>query len=193
MSSFLDNAIYLPDRESWREWLHENHSNESSIWLIFYKKHTGKPTLTYNDAVEEALCYGWIESLVRRIDDQKHAQKFSPRKATSTWSSSNKKRVELLIEQGLMTEAGLKTVEVAQKNGRWNTLPLAEQPIEMSEAFRAALEDCPPAFEFFHTLAPSYRRNYIVWTASAKKEETRERRVRTAVELLEQHKKLDEK
>ncbi len=189
---FIDSAIYLPDRESWREWLQENHDCATEVWLIFYKKHTGKPTIAYNEAVEESLCFGWIDSVKHRIDDQKYAQKFSPRKARSTWATSNKKRVARLIKQGLMTEAGMKLVEAAKQNGSWDKLPLAEQTIEMSEAFRAALEALPAAFEHFNELAPSYQREYIVWTASAKKEGTRERRIRKAMQLLEQNKKLGE-
>ena len=193
MADFLDRAVYVPDWESWREWLHENHDREKEVWVILYKKHTGKPTLSYEECVEGALCFGWVDSAIRRIDGEKHAQKFTPRKVKGTWSTSNKKRVERLLKEGLMAEAGLESIRIAKENGSWDTLPVAEQTIEMSEQFRAALEANPPAYEFFNGLAPSYRKEYIVWTATAKREQTRERRVREALRLLSEGKKLDEK
>lgn len=193
MADFLDKAIYVPDWESWREWLEENHNREKEVWVILYKKHTGKTTLSYEECVEGALCFGWIDSVTRRIDENRHAQKFTPRKKKGTWAASNKKRVERLMQQGLMAEAGLESIRIARENGSWDTRPLTEQTIEMSEQFRTALEASPPAYEFFNSLAPSYRKEYIVWTATAKREETRERRVREALRLLGEGKKLDEK
>lgn len=102
--------LYLTSRDQWREWLAENHASENEAWLVMYRKHTGRQSVPYADAVEEALCFGWIDSVVRKVDADSYAQKFSPRKPKSNWAESNKRRVKALIEQGLMTEAGMATI-----------------------------------------------------------------------------------
>ena len=114
-------SIYLPTREAWRDWLDKHHDSEPLIWLIHYKKHTGKPSIPYNDAVEEALCFGWIDSLVRRIDEEKYMQKYTPRKPRSTWSKHNVRRVEKMIAEGKMTERGLGLYNYARENGYKNS------------------------------------------------------------------------
>ncbi len=107
----ITKTLYVTTRDEWRSWLEENHKSEKEIWLIYYKKHTGKPRIPYDDAVEEALCFGWIDSIIKRIDEEKYTQKFSPRKQNSAWSDLNKKRVKKLIEEGKMTKAGYETVK----------------------------------------------------------------------------------
>jgi uncharacterized protein YdeI (YjbR/CyaY-like superfamily) len=109
------------DRDEWRAWLEEQHQTESEVWLIYYKKHTGKQSIRYEDAVEEALCFGWIDSKVKRIDEEKYMQRYTPRKELSNWSESDKNRVRKLIENGLMTQAGLEVVEIAASlsTARW--------------------------------------------------------------------------
>ncbi|MEE9460498.1 MAG: hypothetical protein V3V53_01600 [Bacteroidales bacterium] len=119
------DSIYLSTRKQWREWLQEYHQTETVIWLEYYKKHTGKPSIPYNDAVEEALCFGWIDSTVRRIDAERYMQKFTPRKMKSTWSVSNVIRIEKLIKQGKMTVKGLELYQFAKK-----TEPAAPSLIE---------------------------------------------------------------
>lgn len=106
--------LYVKSRDEWRSWLQNNHAAEKEIWLIYYKKHTGKPRIPYDDAVEEALCFGWIDSIVKRIDDEKYIQKYTPRKDKSIWSELNKKRTEKMIKQGRMTEAGLIKIQKAK-------------------------------------------------------------------------------
>lgn len=103
----IPKTLHASNRDAWRAWLDRHHETEQEIWLVFYKKHTGKPGVSYEDAVEEALCFGWIDSIVRRIDDERYAQKFGPRKANSKWSESNKRRVRKMMEEGKMTAAGL--------------------------------------------------------------------------------------
>ena len=103
--------LYVTTRDEWRAWLAEHHDTEREVWLVSYKKHTGRPQIPYDDAVEEALCFGWIDSLVKTIDDERFAQKFSPRKGKSNWSESNKRRVRKLVREGRMTEAGLATAK----------------------------------------------------------------------------------
>ena len=98
--------IYMRSRAAWRNWLQKNHKARTEVWLVYYKKHTGKPTVTYDDAVEEALCFGWIDSTVRTIDDERYMQKFTPRRPGSVWSETNIKRARRMIDQGLMTESG---------------------------------------------------------------------------------------
>lgn len=106
----ITKQLYVTDRDAWRAWLEKNYDTEKEIWLIYYKKHTGKPRIPYDDAVEEALCFGWIDSTVKRVDDEKFAQKFTPRKNKSNWSDLNKKRAKKMIREGRMTKAGfLKT------------------------------------------------------------------------------------
>ena len=122
MSSFFEiSTLYVKERQHWRAWLEKNHAVEKSgIWLVYYKQHTGKPTLGYSESVEEALCFGWVDSLVRKLDEEKFARKFTPRKDNSSWSESNRKRVEKLIAQKRMTEHGLARVAAARASGTWD-------------------------------------------------------------------------
>jgi uncharacterized protein YdeI (YjbR/CyaY-like superfamily) len=122
MESKDQERIYIHDRTAWREWLEKNHSGKTGVWIVFFKKKTGKPSLSYEDAVEEALCFGWIDSLVKRVDEESYVQKFTPRKAASTWSASNKKRVQKMIRQGRMTPAGMLAIDEAKGRGSWKTL-----------------------------------------------------------------------
>lgn len=186
------DAIYLPTREQWREWLQECHETETVVWLEYYKKHTGKPSIPYNDAVEEALCFGWIDSTVRRIDEERYMQKFTPRKMKSTWSVSNVIRVEKLIKQGKMTAKGLEPYQYAKKQ---NLLPdpLLKKETRVPDIpswFREALDKNPAARSHFYKLAPSHRRNYIGWIMGAKKAETKLRRLDEAIDLLSKGKIL---
>ncbi len=109
------NTIFCRNRTEWRSWLEQNHTSESEIWLIYMKKHTKKETVSYNDAVEEALCFGWIDSLVKRIDKESYMQKYTPRKPKSVWSLANKKRLEKMISEKKMTQPGIEMVEIAKR------------------------------------------------------------------------------
>ena len=122
MSSFLEvNTLYVTTREAWREWLAKNHAVETQgVWLVYFKQQSGKPTLEYNESVEEALCYGWVDSQIKKIDEQRFARRFTPRKHQSRWSDSNRKRVAELIEKGLMTEHGIACIAAAKASGLWN-------------------------------------------------------------------------
>jgi len=182
--------LYVADREEWRKWLAKNHDRKKGIWLIYYKKHTGKPRIPYEDAVEEAICFGWIDSTVKKIDEEKYAQKFTPRKSRSRWSELNKKRAEKMIKLGKMTEAGLVKIREAKENGEWyKEAPKSQFPAVPLE-FKKALAASKKAREYFNSLAPSYRKQYIGWIAAARREETRKNRVMEAVSLLEQNQKL---
>lgn len=187
-------SIYLPTREAWRNWLDKHHDSEPNIWLIHYKKHTGKPSIPYNDAVEEALCFGWIDSLVRRFDEERYMQKYTPRKPRSTWSKHNVRRVEKMIAEGKMMERGLELYNYARENGLLPDLEETAKPEgifpEVPDFFTRALQKNPEAEKTFNALAPSYKLQYLGWILDAKREETRNRRMEEAIELLESGKKL---
>jgi len=181
---------HMQDREQWRRWLAANHATAQEIWLIFYKKHTGEPGLTYVEAVEEALCFGWIDGILKRIDDRKHTVRFSPRRRNSIWSEQNKKRVGRLIREGRMTEAGLAKVREAKGNGQWAKAAQREDPAFVPPELTAALAENGTARDHFEKLAPFYRRQFIYWIGSAKQDETRHKRVAEAVRLLASNQRL---
>lgn len=184
--------LHVTTRNAWRTWLDEHHHSETEIWLIVHKTHTGQSSVPYGDMVEEALCFGWIDSLIKRLDDDRYLRKFTPRRSGSVWSEANKKRVELLLADGRMTEAGLASVNEAKASGEWEckrtlpSIPTDDLPLELSEA----LEDHPTAAQCFHTLAPTYQRQYVLWIATAKRADTRQRRTSEAIEKLERGERL---
>ncbi len=182
--------VYVDSRDRWRKWLKKNHDRSNGIWLVFYKKHIGKPTLEYDDAVEEALCFGWIDSTIKKLDDEKFVRKFTPRNPDSRWSEPNKKRVNKLIKQGLMTEAGLVRVNDGKKSGAWNKPDRPTISLEVPPELKAALAKNKKAKAFFDQLAPSYKKQYLGWVSMAKRPETRARRVAESISLLEKGKKL---
>jgi uncharacterized protein YdeI (YjbR/CyaY-like superfamily) len=170
--------------------LKENHSIIREVWLIYYKKHTGKPRIPYDDAVEEALCFGWIDSTVKRIDDEKYCQKFTPRNLKSIWSEHNKRRVAKMIKQGKMTKHGMEKVKAAKKNGEWYKTAEAVKEFKMPQALSQLLAANKKAGEFFNELSASHKKQYIGWIASAKKVETKEKRAGEAITLLKKKQKL---
>lgn len=184
----MQRTLYVTNRADWRKWLRANHRSETEVWLIFYKKHSGKPRIPYDDAVEEALCFGWIDSIVKRIDDDKYAQKFTPRKDPNKWSDSNKSRVKKLIKEGRMTQAGLDKIgQGALAEGRGSS---QAKEIPVPRYFTDALKANKKSWENFNKLAPSYRRQYVAWVTEAKREDTRAKRLKETVALLKQNKKL---
>ena len=185
----ISKTLYVTNRDDWRAWLAENHETEKEVWLIYYKKYTGQPRIPYDDAVEEALCFGWIDSVVQKIDDERYAQKFTPRRNNSKWSESNRRRVRALLKAGKMTPAGLARIGEGVLETEESSKPRAKElvtPEYLEEALRANVK----AWENFNRLAPSYRRQYIGWIRNAKKEETRSRRIREAISLLSRNEKL---
>jgi uncharacterized protein YdeI (YjbR/CyaY-like superfamily) len=182
-------TLYVSDRASWRAWLEENHASEREVWLVYYKKHTGRPRIPYDDAVEEALCFGWIDSTVRRLDEERYLQKFTPRRERSNWCESNVKRARRLIAEGRMTKAGLDAIAEGAPEQKFAPRPKPEE-LEVPRFVSAALKKTPKAWENFNALAPSYRRDYVHWITHAKRDETRERRLREAARLLSENKKL---
>lgn len=180
------NAKLFKNRAEWREWLDKHHATESEIWLIYYKKHSEYESIQYEEAVEEALCYGWIDSKVKRIDSEKFMQKYTPRQVKSNWSKSNKKRVERLIEEGRMTQAGITMVEIAKQNGSWNRLDDIETELVIPQDLADALAENIIAKNNYNNFAPSYQKQYLWWLKSAKKLETRKKRLSAIIERCEQ-------
>ena len=185
----LRKTLYVTSREEWRVWLTTHHQSETEVWLIFYKKHSGQPRISYDHAVEEALCFGWIDSIVKRIDDEKFAQKFTPRRDGSRWSALNVRRLRKLIREGRMTEAGLVKVDRTTLSGRPRAKPSGGD-MDIPRVAKQALMANAKAWRNFRSLTPSRRNAYIRLMTDAKTEETRERRLREAITLLKQNKKL---
>jgi uncharacterized protein YdeI (YjbR/CyaY-like superfamily) len=183
--------VYVRNRAEWRTWLEANHDKAIEIWLVFNKKETGLPSIPYGDAVEEALCFGWIDSLIKKLNERQYARKFTPRKANSKWSDSNIQRVEKMIHAGLMTPHGMRLVEVAKQNGKWDNpdqKPILE--FQLQTEFAEALRASPKAQETYNNLAPTYQKQYIGWVEVAKRADTKQKRIAESIRLLEQGKKL---
>lgn len=182
--------IYLKTAAEWRAWLQQHHASESQVWLLFYKQDQRMPSIAYEAAVEEALCFGWIDSVIRKIDEASYARKFTPRKENSKWSESNKKRVAKLIASQRMAEDGLAKIEAAKKNGMWDKPDRPSIDLKMPADFAGALTASPKANAFFAQLAPSYQKQYLAWIAVARRRETRENRIAASIALLEKGEKL---
>ena len=183
----MPKTVYVTSREEWRAWLSKHHKSETEVWLIYYKKHTGRPRISYDHAVEEALCFGWIDSIVKRIDDDKFAQKFTPRRDSTRWSALNQRRLRKLIRDGRMTEAGLAKIDLAIL-GEDAPAKRNQVDLDIPRVVKQTLMANAKAWENFRSLTPSRRRAYIRLIMDARKEETRQRRLREAVALLEQSK-----
>lgn len=153
-------TYYAKDRREWRAWLEQNHATAPGVWLIYYKKESGKPRVAYDEAVEEALCFGWVDSRPNAIDDERYMQLFSPRKAKSPWSKLNKQRVEKLIAQGLMTAAGLAKVKTAKQDGTWNSWDAVEE-LTVPDDLNAALAANKAAEQNFSAFPPSSKKNIL--------------------------------
>jgi uncharacterized protein YdeI (YjbR/CyaY-like superfamily) len=182
----MRKTLYVTSREKWRAWLTKHYQSETEVWLIYYKKHSGQPRIAYDHAVEEALCFGWIDSLVKRIDDEKFAQKFTPRRDGAKWSALNKRRLRKLIREGRMTEAGLAKIDVAMLSEEAPAKP-GKGELDIPRFVKQALMANAKAWENFRSLAPSRRKAYIRLIMDAKKEETRQQRLRETVSRLEQN------
>lgn len=170
---------------AWRRWLATHHATASEIWLVFHKAHTGVPAIEYDAAVEEALCYGWVDSLIKRLDDDRYARKFTPRKADSKWSPSNRLRYEQLKAAGRLAPAGVKRPPT-DRDAYMPAPDVSAVPAFVAKALKAV----PKAWTYFQSLAPSHRRRYLLWIMTAKQDATRQRRLEEAVRLLARGKEL---
>ena len=170
------NSFCPENQDEWRAWLKENHLAEDFVWLIFYKKSSPNYNLSWSDAVDQALCFGWIDSTKKSIDDEKYMQYFCKRKPKSNWSKVNKEKIKRLVEQGLMEEAGSRSIEVAKTNGSWSFLDAIEA-LEVPDDLTAELAKHPGAGDYFAGLSKSAKKMLLYWVASAKRPVTRQKRV----------------
>jgi uncharacterized protein YdeI (YjbR/CyaY-like superfamily) len=170
-------------RKAWRAWLDKNHASSPGIWLVYAKKHTGIPSLTYSEAVEEALCFGWIDSLIHPIDDSHYKQVFTPRKAKSLWSALNRTRVEKLIAGGLMTAAGMKMIALAKETGRWEA-HVPSETLTVPPELKKALNADKSAKKNWPTYTESQRKMFLYMVNGAKRPETRAKRVARVIEIV---------
>ena len=182
MPSTTKPELYFKTDLEWRQWLSENYNSSEGIYLIFYKIDTKIPSMRWEEAVKVALCYGWIDSTVKSLGDDKRRQYFCPRKPKSVWSGLNKRYIKELTEASLMHESGFKIIELGKQNGSWTALDEVEKgiiPNDLQKAFDAH----PKAFENYQNFAPSYRKSYLYWLNQAKREVTRQNRIAKIVEL----------
>lgn len=176
------NTFCPKNQSEWREWLQKNHISEQSVWLVYYKKKSGLSSLSWSQAVDEALCFGWIDSTARPIDDEKYMQFFSKRKATSVWSKVNKEKVKRLLDAKLIAPAGLEIIEKAKQNGSWTILDEIEELI-IPEDLEKEFTTKKGSKDFFLSLSKSVRKAILQWLVLAKREETIQKRITEIVDL----------
>lgn len=177
-------TLQVTTRRQWRAWLTKHHTSSPGVWLVFYKAHTGIKSIPYEEMVREALCFGWIDSLIKRLDDDRYALKVTPRQPTSKWSDINRKRWMALSAAGLLTPAGLAAAPTSNTYAPRPVIP--NLPAYIAEALKANSK----AWAFFRELAPTYRRDFVVWIHTAKRAKTREGRIRESIAMLAAGKKL---
>ncbi len=172
-----DVEDYCPnDKQDWRKWLELNHNKKEAVWLIFYKKKSSRFNLSWSDAVDEALCFGWIDSTKKTIDSEKYKQFFCRRKAKSNWSKINKDKVKTLIDQGYMEEEGYNSIEIAKENNSWTFLDEVEALV-IPEDLKREFENHKGSMEYFDSLTKSAKKILLYWIISAKRKETRQKRI----------------
>lgn len=178
-------TFYPSTTADWRTWLQDNHLSKQSVWLIYYKKKSKIPSISWSEAVDEALCFGWIDSTARPIDEEKYMQFFTKRKATSVWSKVNKDKVEKLIAAGKMGQAGFESIEKAKQNGSWTILDSVEE-LTIPEDLEAAFQANEGSKDFFMGLSKSVRKAILQWLVLAKQQSTRQKRNNEIAELAAQ-------
>jgi uncharacterized protein YdeI (YjbR/CyaY-like superfamily) len=184
-------TFYAESKPAFRNWLIENHQTETNLWLIIYKKDSGTPSITYDQAVDEAICYGWVDSSINKRDDDSFYQYFAKRNPKSNWSRVNKVKVEKLISEGLMTESGLKMIELAKLTGTWTALDDVENlisPPDLQEAF----DENILAKEYFDLFPRSVKRGILEWLMNAKQPETRLKRITEIVSKAERNERANQ-
>jgi uncharacterized protein YdeI (YjbR/CyaY-like superfamily) len=172
-----DSETFCPaSQQEWRKWLEEHHQSKQSVWLVQYKKKANKPSISWEESVEEALCFGWIDSIRKTLDEEKYIQFFSRRKPAGNWSKINKEKVQLLTEEGRMAKAGLDSVERAKQNGSWAILDDLEEliiPKDLEKAFKTQ----KGSKDYFMSLSKSVKKSMLQWIVLAKRPETRQNRI----------------
>jgi uncharacterized protein YdeI (YjbR/CyaY-like superfamily) len=183
--------VQVENQAEWRAWLSANFNQVKEAWLVYYRAESGKQGVDYEFSVEEALCFGWVDSIIKKIDETSYARKFTPRKPDSKWSPANIVRVEKCIREGRMTEHGMALVESAKRSGAWDN-PTSKPVFDLSmpPEFAAALAENPPARQNYENLSRSHREQYLLWIVTAKRPETRAKRIAESIQLLSGGKKL---
>ncbi len=184
------NSFQAKNREEWRDWLIKNHARKKEIWLVYYKKHTGKPPIEYMDSVEEAICFGWIDGIKKRIDDERYSHRFTLRKAKSKWSPLNVKIAQQMIKEKKMTSFGLTFFEQRIEYDKEFLNTHTSNEIRFTPEIEQILKSNKKAWHNYLKLAPSYKKQYVGWLTSAKREITKQNRLKEAIKLLEQNRKL---
>jgi uncharacterized protein YdeI (YjbR/CyaY-like superfamily) len=184
-------TLYVPTRKQWRQWLSKNHKSVKEIWLVYYRKEIGKPSLPYEDSVEEALCFGWIDSIIKKLDNDSYARKFTPRTNMKNWSDTNKRRMARVLKAGLVTKAGLATIDGIDLTVNASPAPRKKpSPLEIPDYIVKAFKQDPKVWDNFVAMTKSNQRYFVMWISTAKKDETRARRIAESIKLLKQNKKL---
>jgi uncharacterized protein YdeI (YjbR/CyaY-like superfamily) len=175
------HPLHFKDRGHWREWLEDHYATEKEVWLVHYKKHTKTPCVSLEEAVEEALCFGWIDSKVKSVSEEHYIHKYSPRSEHSVWSKVNKDRAKRLIKEGRMTPSGMRLVMFAKKNGKWSGAYTSKKKLRLPNDLKEALKKNHAAWKNFQAFANTYQNMYIGWVEGAKRAETRKRRIDNVV------------
>lgn len=184
-------SIYLENRNAWRNWLKENHASEKNVWLKIYKKQSQTPSVYYDEAVDEALCFGWVDSSIKKGNDEFYYQFFAKRNPKSNWSRVNKAKIEKLMSEGLIAEAGLKMVKIAKETGTWTALDDVENLISPPD-LQERLDQNPIAKSYFETFPRSVKRGILEWLLNAKQAETRQKRIEEIVSLAEKNERANQ-
>lgn len=188
IDAFLD--VHPLTRDEWRAWLAQHHATAPGVWFVYFKKHTGKPRVSYDEAVEEALCFGWIDSLPRVLDADRSKLLFTLRKPKSVWSKPNKERIERMIANGLMTKAGLAKIEAAKKDGSWDALNASDN-LQIADDLAMAFRKVRAAEKNFQTFPSGVKKAILQWLNSAKRAETRSARIGKLVAMAAQNKRVN--
>lgn len=184
------NEFYPQSNEEWFEWLHQNHKIENEVWLLMFKNNAKKPTVSYEDSINTALCFGWVEVIVKRKDDFSYFRVFKKRGKRSSWSEKNKLRAEILIKNGLMQEAGFQSINQAKVNGEWEKDKTQTIDAQSELMFINILKEHQDLFYKFNSLSKSHQNQYLRWISSAKKDETKINRINKSMEILKSNKKF---
>lgn len=184
----MEIEIFYPkNTQEWRDWLEQHHQSKTAVWVVFHNKASKKPTISWSESVTEALCFGWIDSKKVKIDSETSHQFFTKRKAKSTWSKINKDKVQRLIEDNLMAPAGYAIIEIAKQNGSWTSLDEVEELVLPGD-LQKELQMYDGAEEFYHSLSKSKKKMILYWVVSAKRQETREIRIKKIAEAAAEKK-----
>lgn len=188
-----DQPLQFQNKDEWRAWLSENHATQKEAWLVILKNNVIKPGISYEEAVEEAVCFGWIDGVMKSANAEFYYLRFSPRKRGSIWSVSNQGRVEWLIAQGKMTEAGMAKIREAVENGEWQAAILREDTSNLPEDLERALDKKIEAKAKFERLTASQKKLFLYWIESAKTEKTRQKRIQETIEMVVNNRRFGEK